>query len=342
MHSDRADERELFEPVNLCNERGHLASNAIGWSRFPLHRCNLRGHFFRKKRWDYWCVSTQSHLLSLVYADLGYLGIAEVAWLDYASGRYAKKSAAVPLALGFQQPEQVAGASIHFRGQGLELDIWEHPSGTRLEALVGRVGRARLRAELFAKLPRGDETLNVVVPWSTSRFQFTSKHVARPTTGWALVDGERWNFGADNEAFACLDFGRGVWPFSTTWNWAAASGMVEGRRVGINLGGQWTDGTGSTENALFIDGKIHKISEPVTFDYDPTSDRAPWVIRDAGNKIHLVLEPFYPRRENVNLGILHSRVIQCFGRMSGHVRVGSQRLDLRGLIGWAEEHQARW
>ncbi|XTZ13159.1 hypothetical protein ACQSSU_16520 [Micromonospora echinospora] len=47
-----------------------------------------------------------------------------------------------------------------------------------------------------------------------------------------------------------LDHGRGKRPYAMTWNWAAGAGP--GRA--IQLGGAGTDGTGSTENALVVDG----------------------------------------------------------------------------------------
>ena len=43
-------ERELTSPVEIALDDGRLNRAAIGWSRTPLHRCNLRGSFARKKR----------------------------------------------------------------------------------------------------------------------------------------------------------------------------------------------------------------------------------------------------------------------------------------------------
>ena len=51
-------EREITTPVDLCDARGRLAAGAAGWSRHPLHRANLKGPWGRRKRWEYWCVTT--------------------------------------------------------------------------------------------------------------------------------------------------------------------------------------------------------------------------------------------------------------------------------------------
>ena len=51
-------EPEITQPIQLCDEKGLLNPNAVGWSRSPRHDCNLRGHWPRKKRWNYWAIVT--------------------------------------------------------------------------------------------------------------------------------------------------------------------------------------------------------------------------------------------------------------------------------------------
>ena len=41
----------------------------------------------------------------------------------------------------------------------------------------------------------GHESLNVVIPWSDERFNFTSKHQARSAHGSLTVGDERWEVG---------------------------------------------------------------------------------------------------------------------------------------------------
>ena len=81
-------EREIHEPVDLATPDGRrLDPNARGWSRRPLHRANLRGSWGRNKRWDYWAILAGDLVLSAVYADIDYLGLADVWWADLSTGR---------------------------------------------------------------------------------------------------------------------------------------------------------------------------------------------------------------------------------------------------------------
>jgi hypothetical protein len=48
------EERELESSADLCDATGRLDPPAVGWSRTALVRANLRGHWPRRKRWNFW------------------------------------------------------------------------------------------------------------------------------------------------------------------------------------------------------------------------------------------------------------------------------------------------
>jgi hypothetical protein len=203
--------------------------------------------------------------------------------------------------------------------------------------------------------PRNHETLGVVVPWGPRHFQYTSKHntlavegvlrlggaSASGSTGVAAAREIRFE-GPD--AFACLDFGRGVWPYRCTWNWGAGSGRQGQHLVGLNLGGQWTDGTGVTENAVCIDGRLVYIGEDLVWDYDPSAWMKPWRVRTSdGALLDLEFTPMLERTARSNALVIRSEVHQMFGHWRGRIpRPDGGSLEIDGLLGWAEDHRARW
>ena len=65
-------EHELREPVDLCDAMGRLAPAAVGWSRQPLVRANLSGHFLRKKRWNFWNWIDPDFVFTVTLADIDY------------------------------------------------------------------------------------------------------------------------------------------------------------------------------------------------------------------------------------------------------------------------------
>lgn len=321
-------EREITTPVDLCLPGGRLNPDAVGWTRRPLHRANLRG-WGRAKRWEYWGVVTPRLCLGVVASSLDYAGVCSVWVLDRETGQTWSHDEVPALARGVALPPGVGGRTLVEAGRlRIELDdAPDAPGGTVVRASAPGI-------DVDLTVGAGGECVGVVVPWSGRRFQYTVKDVARPVTGRVVLEGTPYDV---TEGWAVLDHGRGKWPYAITWNWAAGSS----ERVGITLGGRWTDGTGSTENALFVDGRAHKIGEPLAWEYDRADWRRPWRIH--GARVDARLEPFHERVDKTNLGVVANETHQCFGRFSGWAATDDgERVPLDGLVGWAEEARNRW
>lgn len=337
-----SQERELTAPVDLCDGRGLLNPAAVGWSRRPLHRCNLRGHFLRKKRWNYWAFTGPRYVFSATIAHLDYVGVAFVYFLDLETGRYLEQNVVTPLGRGVRLSATPDGDG-EFVHPRLGLTMTAEGEGTRVRVDSRRFGGSSLSADLLALRPAGHETLNVVIPWSDDRFQFTSKQNCLPASGHVTIGGERVEFAAGS-SFGCLDFGRGVWRYRCFWNWGSCSGRVDGRTLGLNLGGGWTAGTGMTENGICLDGRITKVSEEIVWGYDKRRLMEPWAVRTPdSSRIDVRFQPVFERVARTDLLVVRSEVHQLFGRYTGSVEAEEgQRISFDGLVGWVEQHEARW
>ena len=263
-------EKEIFEWTHLCDHKGNLNPQAIGFARRPLFECNLKGHFMRKKRWNQWYIYGEDILMSVTLFHLDYAIQCYVHFLEYETQRFVEKTVTVPLGIlsRVKMPEQVL-EPIRFSNSEININITHIQNQTLLTVNCDNFDNEPLNVNLNIQHPKEDETLNVVVPWNRQTFQFTAKHVNLPTTGFVKIGNKRFEFN-DEESFSILNFGRGVLPKNFHWHWATASQRLRGKRVGLNFGGKWTDGTGMTENAVFIDGKMTKIHEDVLFNYDPS------------------------------------------------------------------------
>jgi hypothetical protein len=323
-------EREITAPVDLCLPDGRLNPDAVGWTRVPLHRANVRG-WGRTKRWEYWGVVTPAHVIGIVASSIDYAGVHGLYLLDRATGVETVSDVVVPLARGVVLPDRSGHGRVEARARTLAIAIDQGPEATRIRAASREVS-----LDLTVPLPPGHESLGVVVPWGERQFQYTVKDVARPVHGTLTVRGTTHAISAE-DSFAVLDHGRGRWPYAMTLNWAAGSG--HGR--GIQLGGRWTDGTGSTENALLVDGRLHKIGATLDWHYDRGDWLAPW--RVSGDGVEAVFTPFHERVARTELLVVGSETHQCFGTWSGHARTDEGAwVDLDGLVGWAEEARQRW
>jgi Protein of unknown function (DUF2804) len=93
-----------------------------------------------------------------------------------------------------------------------------------------------------------------------------------------------------------------------------------------------------------INGLLEKIGEDVIFDYDPLNLMAPWHFKTAfSNQVDLTFTPFYERVAKTEAVILRSEVHQMIGKFIGTVASADGRqFTISEVVGWAEEHHARW
>lgn len=330
-------QREINHCVNLCNKEGELNPESIGWGCFPFANCNLTHHLFRKKKWNYWAITSPQAIFSATIANVDYLGLVGVSLLDLESQKVTECGFATPLGIGCNMPQK-ADESVAYKMPGLKVSFINEKDDTFINTTC-----FNLKAELKVLKPDGYETLNVVVPWSERQFQFTSKQTCLPVEGWVKAGGKVYDF-KPQSSFGSLDFGRGVWPYRTTWNWANASGIENGHMIGLNFGGKWTDGTGANENGIIVDGKLTKYCDDVVFKYDPRDFMKPWTIQSVQtDSIDLLFTPFYERKANINILVLKSQTHQLFGYFSGTVKKECGEIyTINHLLGWSEEYKARW
>lgn len=327
-------ERELTRRVDLCLPGGRLNPAAVGWSRYPHLRANL-WWWGRRKRFEYWAISTPELVFAFSFSHADYRAGLAIYALDLASGAEVVDGEAVWFPGRADLPETSGDTPMGRRTARTAVAITPTAEGTLLE-----VRGARVTARIQVLEEKGHESMGVVVPWTSRRFQYTRKDNCLRASGWVEVDGVRRTVDP-SEAWAALDHGRGKWPAKVLWNWGSGAGYTDGHEIGIQLGAKWTDGSPSTENALRVDGVIEKLSHDVEWTYDTEDFLKPWTFR--GPQVDLVFTPAHHRHSLTKKLLFLSREDQCFGRWDGEIRLSSGSVyRVENVFGWAEEVQRRW
>lgn len=328
-------ERELTAAVALTTADGRrLNPDAVGWARSPLvdtSGIDGRRRWGRNKRWEYWNVMTPTHILSLTLSSLDYAAVHEIWVFERSTGREWGKSATIIPAKDVELPASLGQGLALAGARDLAITVTPTADGQTWR-LHGEIPDAVF--DITVSRPERHDCLAVVVPWSPRLFQYTVKDVALHAAGTITVAGVEHDVPAGS--WAVLDHGRGRWPYDIRWNWGAGAGFSHGRTIGIQVGGRWTAGTGSTENAVVVDGVLHKISEELEWTYDVTEPLRPWRVRGGG--LDATLTPFHDKRSATNLLVLSSRTDQCFGAWSGTF----DGIAFEGIEGFAEDVHNRW
>lgn len=341
---------ELTKPGPLLQPDGRLAQ--VGWARQPLLECNLESARFyalrpfqrvRIKRWDYYAVFSPRRFFSATIADLGYAGNLFVYSMDFETGDLHEEGLVVPLGKGVQLPRNSTEGTSRFENKDLRL-VFDVQPGCRHVSVSWpgfHAGRG-IQAEIDLQTPPGYESMNIVIPIGDRRFYYNRKINSLPASGFVKY-GEVSETLDPQTCSGSLDWGRGVWEYQSYWNWASASGFLpDGRRIGLNLGCGFGDLSQAGENAIILQNRVHKLGS-VKFDYKPGGYMEAWRFQDEDSRLNLVFTPFKERIASTNLGIITSLVHQVFGRYNGTaLSDDGEQIRVKDLVGFAEEHHARW
>jgi hypothetical protein len=337
-------------PGTLLDAMGNLTD--IGWSRQPLLDCNLENARFydtfrfwqryRIKRWDYYAITTPTHFFSFTLGDIGYIGQVFAYVIDFATGQYHEETTSSPFGQGVFLPRNSTSGDCLFNNGKVFMHFEVVAGGRKLTVNWPGFGGMGLFAEATFAVPPEHESMNIVIPIKDKRFYFNRKINCMPASGWAQYQGQRHELTPD-KALGNLDWGRGVWEYASYWVWASSSGFLpDGRTIGLNLGYGFGDNSAATENAFILNGRMHKLGG-VLFEFSNLNYKAPWKMTSPDGRLNLVFTPFFERVAKTDLVVLNSEVHQMFGRYNGTlVTDEGETIEVKDLIGFAEEHHAKW
>ena len=342
-------QQSLQGPAKLLNPDGSLTQ--AGWARQPVLDANLEdNHFYRihalqklrLKVWDYYAITTPSHFFSFTISDVGYLGMVFAYVIEFDTKEYREQTLTLPLATGVRLPRNsTEGVSEYVKDDFLMRFTAQNDARTISVRWPG-FGKGKLNAELHLACPPEHESMTIVIPIQGNRFYYNRKINCMPASGWVEYQNQKFEMDPAT-CLGSLDWGRGVWEYQSFWVWASASGfLTDRRRIGLNLGFGFGDTSAATENCFILDGKIHKLDD-VQFSYNNQNFKAPWSMRSPDGRLDLVFTPFFERVAKSDALVLKSEVHQMFGAYNGSVETEEgEKLTLSNVIGWAEEHHARW
>ena len=331
---------------DLLNAKGELIER--GWATEEVRRYRraaIRSHPLRTKEWDYYCVLAQDYGLAVVAADNDYLGFLGLTWFDFRTASFINGDALMPFPLGkLRMPESADAGDIEAQHSGLDIRFTHENGGRRIRVRAPNFDKGRgLDADLFLEQSPMDRMV-IATPFhgAPRSFYYNQKINCLRVDGTVTIGGERFGF-KPNEAFGVLDWGRGTWTYDNTWYWGSASGAIDGRAFGFNIGYGFGDTSAATENMVFFDGRAHKLAD-VTFHMPAGApDSAPWRFSSSDGRFEMVFTPILDRNSKADLGLIKSDPHQVFGRFAGEVVLDDgAKLAIVDLLGFAEKVHNRW
>ncbi|MDZ3831094.1 MAG: DUF2804 domain-containing protein [Sphingopyxis sp.] len=334
------DEGALHDQAGRLRDPGYATREVRRYDRAAIAADPVR-----IKEWDYYCILDADCGLALTVADNGYVGFLGVSWMDLRRKSFVNHGALVPEPMGrMVLPASADSGDIVQVQQGVELAFRHERGGRRLTVHAPDFGDGvGLSGEVWLDQPAMDRmVIATPFPDDPHAFYYNQKINCMPASGRVKVGGEYHDF-TPEKAFAVLDWGRGVWTYDNIWYWGSASGMVDGRSFGFNIGYGFGDTSAASENMLFVDGRAHKLDQ-VTFHLpDGALDASPWRFSSNDGRFELGFRPAVNRWDKVDAGLVKTEQDQLFGWYSGTVLLDDGTpLAVRDLPGFAEKVWNRW
>jgi len=333
-------QNKITEKQKLLNEHGFLANP--GYALQPLFeysRKEIAASKWRIKEWDYYATLNDRFGVSFTIADLGYSFLISAVMLDFVKKTQTKKTKIGWFSFGKLKLSSTSETgNVSYHGSGFDFDFIRETHQRKLICKIkDYLPGIDLDSELIIQAHL-DDSIVMATPWKENKkaFYYNQKINCMPTSGYVSIGNDKYLFKPE-DSFTVLDWGRGVWTYKNTWYWGSASGVVNGKRFGFNIGYGFGDTSQASENIIFYDGVGHKLDQ-VTFEIDTTNYMNPWKFTSNDHRFELVMEPLIDRKDNTNFVIIKNLGHQVFGKYSGYVILDDgSKLEIKELLGFAEQ-----
>lgn len=317
-------QHEVTRPQPLLNSQGHISEP--GFSRFPVwdyRRKDIHAPRFRIKEWDYYLITNERYGVAFTISDLGYLGLISVSFLNFEERWEHTETILDLFPMGrYRLGHTSAQGNARFQNKRLFLEYRVTAQSRKISCRFPSFFQGMdFSADILLHQP-DMESMCIATPWKESPacFYYNQKLSCLPAEGTLRLGPDIFCF-SPKQDFGTLDWGRGVWTWRNTWYWGTGTGLFNGVPLGFNLGYGFSDRSSATENVIFYDGKIHKLSQ-VDFGIPTHPDGSydflkPWHITSDNRRLEGIFKPVLDRKSKINVLAVSTDQHQVFGHFSG-------------------------
>lgn len=339
---------------SLLSDDGEITGGYSDHELLHYNRENIRSNPMRIKEWDWYQISdsTGRYIIQFTYGHASYIGQIGATMFDTKERRYLfRKSHLIPMVMDrMKMPATGEGDSHIFWQNAMRTILVDFKTEDHCRELTFTFDGFQAHFTLFP-LQSGEIVIGIPFDEDPKAFYYNEKYNCYQADGVVtFTDPETHqrvtiSFGprpGDLKGYGLLDWGRGVWPWSTEWYWSNGTGMAEGKIFGFNLGCGFGNTQAATENVLFYEGKTHKLGK-VTISHDSKDYMKPWSLVEENGRCNLTMSPQYDRMTRDRFLWVNNHCHQVFGLFNGSVILDDGReLVIDNLPAFAEHAVNHW
>ncbi len=340
-------QNEIVKKQKLLNSEGFLINPGYAKKLFwEYDRKDIKANKFRIKEWDYYLIVNDNKGVAFTIADNAYIGFVSVSLLDFDEKTYVTYSSIIPFTMGkLKLPPTSETGDVVFKNKKILLSYLNDGESRTIKCEVPKFNKGKsFKCNLkLTNIPTESMVIATPFPKNKKAFYYNQKINCMTANGEVVFGDETILF---EDAFGTLDWGRGVWTYDNTWLWGTASGKVNGKAFGFNIGYGFGDTSKASENMIFYDGKAHKLDQ-VRFEIPMENGKFQfmndWKLTSNDGRFEFLFTPILDRYDKISLLLLVSDQHQVFGRLNGYVILDDgTKIEVKDLLGSAEIVRNKW
>jgi hypothetical protein len=343
-------QNKIAKPSCLLNNNGQLMQKGYASCLILKYRKkDVKAKRLRLKEWDYYLIYNDKFAVALTVGYSVIIGLISASFIDFTRVKENTKTVVTVFPLGkINMPESSQTGDIIYKDLKVNLSIKHEQKLRNLQLEMKSLDKnSNFKIDiLLSKEPK--DSMVIATPFKEDKkdFYYNQKIIGMRAIGKVCYKDRVYEFEEDN-SFGLLDWGRGVWPYKTTWYWSAAQGEVDGKVFGFNLGYGFGDTSAATENMLFYDGAASKlervrflipINENNEYDY-----LKPWRFTSSDHRFEMEFTPILDRNVNLSAIVLSTEQHQVFGKFNGRAVLDDGIvIKIKDFLGFGERVENRW
>lgn len=349
---------EILNAHDLLDENGYLIEPGFTKGLFMNYdRSRIKARPIRIKEWDYYLISTHDFALALTIADNSYMGLDSISLLDFRIPWEHTSSPMQVMTKGKKNfPATSLSGDVKSSGKKYSIEFKHYGDHKILSFFMDDFCDGKRISGEIRLDDLDQESMIISTPYADDKlaFYYNQKLNCQKASGCVRYGDEVYDFNRD-DAYGVLDWGRGVWTRENTWYWGSASGQVNGKPFGWNIGYGFGDTTAASENMLFYDGRAHKLSDVVfniPNDNNPNCGKhgmngvefmKPWTFSSDDGRFEMNFTPVLDRKSCTDVKIICSDQHQVFGYFDGYAILDDgTKIEVSDFLGFAEKVYNKW
>jgi len=333
---------ELLDENGMLVESGYSTDFILDYNREKIKRKT------KIKEWDHYIIASARYMIDFVISDNSSMACCEVSFMSFEDMRDGfNKIAARPFSFGrLDMPRTPENGTTVYLGHDRLVKFYHDGNSRRIECDIKKYYKGKdLHAEFMLTEASKDDIVYCAPFAKPGFFSYKQRTTGLNVEGTVSIGNDTYWFPKE-ESYAVLNWYRGVRPHKDEMIWGCVDGYIGKDHVVLCMGRDGSDDSAASENAIFINGTLHKLSQinfTIQSDGKHYEYMKTWAVTSDDGSVELDFVPKHCCYSRLGRFFKSSDVVRTFGVFSGELQLeNGEFIAVENMLGCAYHTVSRW